>query len=227
VWRWDQQEPFGATAPNDDPDGDGVKVDFPLRFPGQYADRETDLAYNMARNYSSEIGRYVESDPIGLQSGLNPYLYGKSAPLTSIDPKGLLVWSGTYHSRGYAAPVGAYLMQFDLVSPCINNQRAKIHVVAVGPAAGAGFAIDASETYGKLDFEDHLDYVAPTSFNGLFLSASAGVTIGKNISYNIGKIRLGRAYQIDPFAESEGLDVGVNLVIGLSTVTKVDLECCK
>ncbi len=35
VWRWDQQEPFGSTPPNDDPDGDGVKFDFPLRFPGQ------------------------------------------------------------------------------------------------------------------------------------------------------------------------------------------------
>ena len=41
MWRWDQQEPFGATPPNDDPDGDGVKFDFPLRFPGQYFDRET------------------------------------------------------------------------------------------------------------------------------------------------------------------------------------------
>jgi uncharacterized protein RhaS with RHS repeats len=56
VWRWDQQEPFGATPPNDDPDADGVKFDFPLRFPGQYFDRETNLAYNVMRDYDTGKG---------------------------------------------------------------------------------------------------------------------------------------------------------------------------
>jgi len=31
VWRWEQQEPFGASLPNDDPDGDGVAFVFDLR----------------------------------------------------------------------------------------------------------------------------------------------------------------------------------------------------
>lgn len=73
VWKWDQTEPFGATPPNDNPSGLGA-FDFPLRFPGQYFDRETNLAYNWMRNYDASIGRYVESDPIGLRAGLNTYL---------------------------------------------------------------------------------------------------------------------------------------------------------
>ena len=89
VWRWDNQEPFGNDTPNEDPDGDGVAFDLPLRFPGQYFDRETNLAYNMARDYSSEIGRYVESDPIGLAAGLNTYLYVAGDPIRLKDPLGL------------------------------------------------------------------------------------------------------------------------------------------
>ena len=44
-------------------------------FPGQYYDQETGLYYNYMRDYSSEIGRYIESDLIGLNGGLNTYLY--------------------------------------------------------------------------------------------------------------------------------------------------------
>jgi RHS repeat-associated protein len=89
VWRWDQQEPFGATPPNDDPDGDGVKFDFPLRFPGQYFDRETNLNYNIARDYWPDGGRYIQSDPIGIRAGLNTYAYVNQNPLKKADPFGL------------------------------------------------------------------------------------------------------------------------------------------
>jgi RHS repeat-associated protein len=63
VWRWDQGEPFENDVPNADPDGDGIAFDFPLRFPGQYFDRETNLAYNVARDYDAGTGRYIEADP--------------------------------------------------------------------------------------------------------------------------------------------------------------------
>src|SRR6185436_15891053 len=64
VWRQDNSEPFGSNPPDENPSGLGA-FEFPLRFPGQYADKETNLHYNMRRDYNPSIGRYGESDPIG------------------------------------------------------------------------------------------------------------------------------------------------------------------
>jgi RHS repeat-associated protein len=63
-----------------------------LRFPGQYLDKETGLFYNYFRDYDSQTGRYVQSDPIGLEGGINPYIYAYDDPLRFSDPKGLDVY---------------------------------------------------------------------------------------------------------------------------------------
>ena len=85
VWRWDQDEAFGANVPLENLAG--PVFDFPLRFPGQYADRETNLHYNYFRDYDPSLGRYVESDPIGLGGGSNTFAYVNGQPLLYFDPE--------------------------------------------------------------------------------------------------------------------------------------------
>jgi RHS repeat-associated protein len=85
-WRW-LSEPFGTAPAEDNPMGLGVFT-FNLRFPGQYYDAESALHNNYHRDYDPKLGRYVQSDPIGLQGGINTYAYVGSNPLTWIDPDG-------------------------------------------------------------------------------------------------------------------------------------------
>ncbi|XDT72074.1 RHS repeat-associated core domain-containing protein [Hahella sp. SMD15-11] len=85
VWQADYSA-FGrltsetATIPN------------PLRFPGQYHDRETGLYHNYMRDYDPALGRYLQRDPIGLAGGLNVYGYAYQNPVNYYDPYGLWSW---------------------------------------------------------------------------------------------------------------------------------------
>nr|WP_206069988.1 RHS repeat-associated core domain-containing protein [Knoellia sp. DB2414S] len=60
----------------------------PLRFPGQFADAETGLVYNVFRYYDPVNARFISSDPLGQVPGPNTYAY-VSNPTTLTDPLGL------------------------------------------------------------------------------------------------------------------------------------------
>ncbi len=81
VWQADY-EPFGQVNITTE------TVTNNLRFAGQYFDAETGLHHNGTRDYSTEIGRYFQSDLIGLSGGINTYTYVLGNPIKYIDPEG-------------------------------------------------------------------------------------------------------------------------------------------
>ncbi|WP_308366718.1 MULTISPECIES: RHS repeat-associated core domain-containing protein [unclassified Microbulbifer] len=88
VWRWDS-DAFGQTEPNTNPDNDANQTIVNLRFPGQIKGSEAPHYYNYFRDYDPSTGRYLQSDPIGLNGGINTYGYVGGNPVNAIDPNGL------------------------------------------------------------------------------------------------------------------------------------------
>ena len=87
LWRW-EGGPFGSTAPNQDQQSTGTAFVYNLRFPGQYWDSELGRQQRLP-GLRSNLGRYTESDPLGLDGGLNTYLYANGNSMSQGDPMGL------------------------------------------------------------------------------------------------------------------------------------------
>jgi len=116
VWRWDS-DPFGVAPANSNPGGVGVFA-FNLRYPGQYFDVETGLNYNYKRDYDPQIGRYAESDPVGLRGGANTYGYVDQSPIGAIDPTGRNSWPIAIHGA-WCGPnySGGYWSEWNQLTP--------------------------------------------------------------------------------------------------------------
>jgi RHS repeat-associated protein len=104
VWRWDQADPFGLAPANENPQALGVFTSN-ARFPGQLYDKETNLHYNWHRDYDPQLGRYIQSDPIGLAGGVNTFGYALGNPSSLLDFDGLDVtrWERPVNFDGAAS----------------------------------------------------------------------------------------------------------------------------
>ena len=166
VWEWKNSDPFGANKANEDPDGNGIDFEFNLRFAGQYYDEESGLHYNYFRTYDPQTGRYTQSDPIGLNGGLNTYGYVAGNPLLYVDYYGLdlVVVGEGGHSGG----------MFTLAANTWVNNNPGSHQI-VHATSGAEF-ITAMQNYAANNggIIDGLQYFGHSSNYGLFINQGAG-----------------------------------------------------
>ncbi len=97
AWVWDViYAPFGGVSAIWD---STTKLD--MRFPGQWFQLESGLAYNWHRHYDATLGRYVQPDPIGYGGGRSLYGYVSGNPLVYVDPYGLWTLGDFYDGFSY------------------------------------------------------------------------------------------------------------------------------
>ena len=199
IWRA-SYKPFGEAILQEDPDGDGVNTVMNIRYPGQYYDKETGTYYNYYRDYDPTLGRYIQSDPIGLAGGMNTYAYVGGNPLIYIDPYGLLKGSLTVDITGIVGSFGGSRsggISFDdegnvcsVYTTCQTNGDVKGKNGSLGLFAGGGFG--ASLSGGQLC--DSSSKSTKDSLQGGVFGALQG-SIGKdedgNISASKGVVGLG------------------------------------
>jgi RHS repeat-associated protein len=80
-----QYDPFGNLIKSEGAYAD----DNPFRFSTKYHDDETGLVYYGYRYYSSELGRWINRDPMQEPGGINLYIFISNNPLDDFDSVGL------------------------------------------------------------------------------------------------------------------------------------------
>ncbi|MFD1560997.1 RHS repeat-associated core domain-containing protein [Paraburkholderia silviterrae] len=83
VWRAKAIDAYGSVQVEE-----GQALEYDLRWPGHWLERELGLHYNRFRSYDPALGRYLQSDPKGQAGGINLYAYVAN-PLVSVDVLGL------------------------------------------------------------------------------------------------------------------------------------------
>jgi RHS repeat-associated protein len=151
MWRYDP-DTYGSsgTAVNGNPAGLGTFV-YNLRFPGQYFLSESGLSYNYFRTYDPAVGRYIESDPMGLAGGsYATYSYVRNNPISNKDPLGLMCTPG----------IGCYTTPAESALAQSGNYLGYYQLACAGGDAYACFAqhVAANDSYlGQLATDRVLD----------------------------------------------------------------------
>ena len=111
-----------------------------LRLPGQYADEETGLHYNFRRYYDPDTGRYVTEDPIGLEGGINLFLYANANSILNTDPRG-------ENPRAIAAAILAAIKAAkEAIKKCAGDKKCRCNAIHYSYAVVCRFPASCKPT---------------------------------------------------------------------------------
>ena len=136
------------------------------------------MYYNWNRYYDPTIGRYITSDPIGLDGGINTFGYVAANPLMYSDPNGLVTWTGSieFAQGGIKIPrvpstkVNVFnIVDITLESECVNGEKMRVTLHDRSPKGNVGGlfgSISVQFASGNISYEDGLSTLNKNAFAG-------------------------------------------------------------
>ena len=120
--------------------------------------------YNYERDYDPAVGRYVESDPLGLKGGSNTYAYVEDSPLGSVDPLGLVK-----RGPGWSNP------QWALIKQAENRIRQQVSKACLCTRAGGTSCIPCEVAHNLLNALNTSEVIEAPLFNEETQMSDCGV----------------------------------------------------
>lgn len=106
-----------------------------LTWKGLSYDPDVGLTFVRARWYDPNIGRFVSEDPLGLNGGINPYVFANNDPINGTDPSGM---DDEINLANYCGSIGGNYVQFSDREVCIGNDGvnhlAPVTITATSPS---------------------------------------------------------------------------------------------